>query len=309
VIFKLRWGLYDERFWPLLRALALHAMSWSGWLAFIPTLLVFTVTRHTLEWPPLGPEGEILVTSIDVRVLLMLIGQSSSLLIFLLAWLVIEHRTFQDMLVTSLGAMWRPLVWGLVSGSLALFLVVVAMIMCGNLRLTWQAGRFSGGQMLTSVGFLLASCLLGPSTEEVESRGFLFQNVLRGWGKPIAIIVTALIFAARHLQNPHVNGIGIVNIGLISVAMTLGMLRLRSLWYAVGWHVAWNALTVLVLGAPNSGFSAAAFGLGEVSVFGSSMSGNVLLTGGGFGLEGSVLTTLVISFQIMVIWLLGEKAS
>jgi hypothetical protein len=39
-----------------------------------------------------------------------------------------------------------------------------------------------------------------------------------------------------------------------------------------------------------------------LSVFSSSLTGRSFLTGGGFGLEGSVVTTLVIAFQILVIW-------
>ncbi len=287
----------------------LHALSWSGWLAFVPILALFIVTRNTLRWPPVDSEGEILVSSSNVRVLIMAMGQISSLLVFIAAWLLVERKSLKDMLLARLRNLWNPLVVGLLSGATAMFLVIVGMLACGSLTLTWQVGRFSGVQILTSIGFLLVSCLLGPFTEEVESRGYLFQNVSRGWGKPIAIVITALVFGARHTLNPHVNAIGIMNIGLISIAITIGMLHMRSLWYAVGWHVSWNSLATLVLGTPNSGFWPEEFGLSGLSVFSSSLSGRAFLTGGGFGLEGSVVTTLVIAFQIVVIWRLGRGLS
>lgn len=292
----------SERLWPLFRALVLHALSWSGWLAFLPTLALFIVTRKTLGWPPIDLEGKILVSSTDVRVVMLLIGQLTSLFVFLVAWKFVERKSLKDMLLCGLHNLWSPFLIGFLSGAMAILLVTAGMLVFGGLSLERQAQSFSWTQLLTSIVFLLVCCLLGPFVEEVESRGYLFQNTQRGWGKVVAVVVTALVFSLRHALNPHVNAIGIINLFLISVAITMGMLRARSLWYAVGWHISWNLLTVLVLGTPNSGFWPAEYGLSGLSVFSSSLTGRSFLTGGGFGLEGSVVTTLVIAFQILVIW-------
>ena len=292
-----------------MRALSLHALSWSGWVAYLPTLTIFAITSHAFGWPGLGLDGKHLLVTSEVRAWLMVIAQLCSLAMFILAWRLIEHRTLRDMLLPHSRFLWRPLLLGLFMGAGGIALVVLGMMAGGCLRLTWGSITISGHASLAGVGFLIASSFLGPLTEEIESRGYLFQNVFRGWGCAVATIVTALVFAARHLQNPNVSALGIINIILISIGLTLGMLRLRSLWYAIGWHIAWNFSLSFVFGLANSGYSPESFGLAGASVFSSALSGQTWLTGGGFGLEGSVVATVVVGLQIIFLWRFVGRSS
>ena len=292
-----------------MRALSLHALSWSGWSAYLPTLAILTITSLAFSWPPLDPDtGHLLVTP-GVRAWLMVIARLSSLAMFVLAWRLVEHRTLRDMLLPHSRALWRPLFLGLSIGAGGIALVVLGMMGSGCLHLTWGSIITSGHVSLAGVGFLIVSSFLGPLAEEIESRGYLFQNVSRGWGSAVAMIVTALVFAARHLQNPNVSILGIINITLVSIGLTLGMLRLRSLWCAIGWHIAWNFSLLFVFGLANSGYSPESFGLVGASLFSSTLSGQTWLTGGAFGPEGSVVTTVVIALQIVFVWRIGCRSS
>lgn len=292
----------SERLWPIVRALTLHALDWSGWAAFLPILAILVVTRFMFGWPPrVLDNGHLLITP-EVRVWLMVMAELTGLFMFVLSWRLIEHKRLRDMLLSHSRALLRPLMLGLSSGGGAISLVALGMMASGCLRLTWGSPAITGHALLTGVGFLIATSFLGPLTEEIESRGYLFQNVARGWGTAVATIVTALVFAARHLQNPNVSALGIVNIALVSIVFTLGMLRLRSLWYAIGWHIAWNFSLLFVFGFANSGYSLEAFGLAGTSLLSPAVFGATLLTGGGFGPEGSVITTVVILVQILVLW-------
>lgn len=70
----------------------------------------------------------------------------------------------------------------------------------------------------------------------------------------------------------------------------------RNLWFAMGMHFSWNSLEGL-LGLPISGHPAN--GLFTVNV-----NGAALLTGGDFGLEGSIVTVLI-SLLISIPMLIG----
>lgn len=299
----------SERLWPIVRALSLHALTWSGWAAYLPTIAILAITSLAFAWPSLDPDNGHLLISPEVRAWLMMIAQFSSLAMFVLAWRLIEHRTLRDMLLSHSRALWRPLLVGLSMGAGGISLVVLGMVGSGCLRLTWGIPGISGGISLGGLGFLIASSFLGPITEEIESRGYLFQNISRGWGTALAMIVTALVFAARHLQNPNVSILGIINIALVSIGLTLGMLRLRSLWYAIGWHIAWNVSLLFIFGLANSGYSPESFGLAGASLFSSALSGQTWLTGGSFGPEGSVIATVVITLQIVFVWRIGRRSS
>ncbi|HDL86486.1 MAG TPA: CPBP family intramembrane metalloprotease, partial [Candidatus Acetothermia bacterium] len=266
--------------WPIVRALALQALDWSGWAAFLPTLAVLAVTSHTFGWPSLSPDHAHLLITPEVRVWLMVIAQLTGLSMFVLSWRLIEHKTLPDMLLDHSRDLLRPLMLGLSSGAGAISLVALGIMASGSLRLTWGSPAISGHATLAGVGFLIATSFLGPLTEEIESRGYLFQNVFRGWGTAVATIVTALVFAARHLQNPNVSALGIINIALISIGLTLGMLHLRSLWYTIGWHIAWNFSLLFIFGFANSGYSLETFSLSGMSLFSSTLSGRAWLTGG-----------------------------
>ena len=297
------------RVWPIVRALTLYALDWSGWAAFLPTLAILAITSHAFGWPALSVDHEHLLITPEVRIWLTVIAELTSLSMFVLSWRFIEHKTLRDMLLAHSCAMWRPLLVGLFMGASGIALVTLGMMASGCLRLAWGNVVISRHATLSVVGLVISSSLLGPITEEIESRGYLFQNVFRGWGATIATIITALVFAARHLQNPNVSALGIINIALFSIGLTVGMLRLRSLWYTIGWHAAWNFSLVFILGVPTSGYSLTGFDIARASLFSSVSSGKEWLTGGGFGPEGSILATVVILLQIIIMWRIPVKAS
>ena len=292
----------SERLWPTVRALVLQALDWSGWAAYIPIIIVLGITSRVAGWPGIAADGKHLLITSEVRVWVMLIGQLTGLSIFIFAWKVIERKGLRDMLLDHSLNCWRPLIRGFSMGGGGIALVVLGMMASGCVRLTLQRISISPHSMLTAVGLLISSAFLGPFVEEIGSRGYIFQNTSRGWGTVPATVITAVVFAARHVQNPNVSVLGILNIALISILLTLGMLRLRSLWYAIGWHIAWNFSMLFVFGVANSGYSLQAFDVAGASVFSPTFSGANWLTGGGFGLEGSFITTVVVLLQILAVW-------
>lgn len=121
--------------------------------------------------------------------------------------------------------------------------------------------------------------------EELLFRGYPFQKLI-AWNPAIGVLLSATIFAGLHLGNTAVGAVALTNIALAGVLLTLAYLVHRTLWLPFALHIAWNIMSGPVLGHEVSGFT-----VGD-SVLSSVDRGPVLLTGGAFGIEASIWTTL-----------------
>jgi uncharacterized protein len=145
---------------------------------------------------------------------------------------------------------------------------------------------------LASIFFVSVVLLFGAIGEEMLFRGYAFQ-VLIGYLGPFATILPfAMLFALAHLSNP---GQGTPSVAVVAPLNTLlwgvllgwAFLRSGDLWLPIGLHFGWNWVLPL-LGANLSGFTMGVTGL-ELQ----SRSGD-LWTGGVYGPEGGLVTTLVL---------------
>jgi membrane protease YdiL (CAAX protease family) len=143
--------------------------------------------------------------------------------------------------------------------------------------------RVADVDLLAVVAPILAVTVGAAVTEELTFRGFALQAFERLLGSWTALAVTALFFGLTHLFNPGATAwsalaIAIEAGGLLGAAF----LWRRNLWFVIGLHFAWNA-TVALLGIPVSGHAAPGLLVADVS-------GPSVLTGGAFGIEGSLVT-------------------
>jgi membrane protease YdiL (CAAX protease family) len=131
---------------------------------------------------------------------------------------------------------------------------------------------------------LVALFLPAVLHEELLFRGYPFQKLLR-WNRPFALFVLALVFAGLHANNTSVTTLGLVNVFLGGILLGLAYERFGRLWFPIGIHLAWNLTTGPILGHEVSGYESMRTLLIEAG------SGPDLLTGGEFGIEGSILMT------------------
>nr|WP_275889463.1 CPBP family intramembrane glutamic endopeptidase [Nakamurella flavida] len=175
----------------------------------------------------------------------------------------------------------RELVLGIALGTSFVAGVAGVVALLGGYDIAW-AGRDVGAALLEAVMLGAAAGVL----EELMFRGFVLQALERIGGSGVALAVTALIFGAMHLMNDGATLLAALTIS-VEAGLLLGAAFLwrRDLRFVIGIHLAWNA-TEALLGIPVSGGSMP--GLWTTTVHGSD-----LLTGGGFGLEASVVTVLL----------------
>jgi membrane protease YdiL (CAAX protease family) len=160
-----------------------------------------------------------------------------------------------------------------------LILIADGLVMASTSLRQVHSGGFPALEMLTI--FIPAAV-----HEELAFRGYLFQK-MRLWNRPAAIGITSCVFALLHSNNRGISALAIVNLVLAGVLLALAYERYERLWFPIGIHLTWNVLSGPILGYDVSGFVATA------SVFRTVGAGPAWVTGGAFGIEGSVWMAVV----------------
>lgn len=208
----------------------------------------------------------------------------------------LERRSFRD-LGFHLGPRWvGELVVGTVGG--ILLILLTALLVRGLDGFHWERTVNIGPRQL----LLAAGMFLGVAfNEELMSRGFPFQRLVEGAGPWVGQLVFAALFALMHWGNPGMHGAtkiwATVNIGLAAILLGFCYLRTKSLAMPIGLHLGWNWAQGSLLGFGVSGTTDAK-GLWTPVFHGKPE----WLTGGAFGLEASLVCTLVCGAVIFALW-------
>jgi len=127
----------------------------------------------------------------------------------------------------------------------------------------------------------------GAMGEELLFRGYAFQLLIRSVGPFATILPTSVIFGLMHVENPDASALGMINTVAWGILLGYAVWRTGALWLPIGLHFGWN-LTLPLLGSNLSGFT--------MGVTGYTLEWNVgvLWSGGGYGVEGSLLTTGIV---------------
>jgi membrane protease YdiL (CAAX protease family) len=143
---------------------------------------------------------------------------------------------------------------------------------------------------------LLALLLLGGALgEELLFRGYPFQYLVREWNPSVTIAGSGAVFGLAHLAtNSHINPLGALNTALWGALFGYAYWRTRALWLPIGLHFGWNVGLVLI-GVPLSGTTI------RVTGFGLHWSANAFFSGGDYGPEGGVFTTVLAGIVFVVL--------
>ena len=135
--------------------------------------------------------------------------------------------------------------------------------------------------------------ILQGSTEEAVTRGYMLQVgglQLPAWG---AVLGSSVFFSVLHLDfRPLV----LLNIALYAVFACFVALGQGSLWLICGIHAGWNYFQGNVFGLPVSGNVYAT----SLWSFGPAEGSNEVLTGGNFGVEASMIGTVILVVALAI---------
>jgi len=172
---------------------------------------------------------------------------------------------------------------------------------------TWFPEEGTPTAYLVEGGSALAFFILPAAGEEAFFRGYPLWLLAQALGPGTALIATSLVFGVMHAGNPEVGLIGTANVAVMGVFLGALLLRTRSLWWATGAHLGWNVTLGFVADLPVSGLD-----LVDAPYVGAEPVGASWISGGAFGPEGSLATTLVgLAAAVWVWWtprLRGERS-
>ena len=178
---------------------------------------------------------------------------------------------------------WAGVVWGFA----AITLLLGAMY---GLRV-FDAGHFvlHGVRIVKFALFWAVFFLLVGFFEEFLLRGYSQFTLMRLVGFWRSAVLLSCIFGLIHLQNGGEQWSGLLAAAAIGFFFCLTLRRTGSLWFAVGFHAAWDWGETFLYSVPDSGT------LFPGHLLKSSFHGPRWLTGGIVGPEGSVLCFVVIA--------------
>lgn len=185
-----------------------------------------------------------------------------------------QRRTRPSWNIGRLG----QLLGGSVLGAVLMGAVVVVVWALGGLSLSLAPRPWEGLAWAVGTAVLLACA------EEVLFRGLLLRDVETWTGTPVALAASSALFGLLHLAGP---GATLVDALLVAIegGVLLGALCVLTggIWAPIGFHLSWNLVQGGVFGVAVSGNQWA-------GILVAHPSGPSRLSGGSFGIEGSVVT-------------------
>ena len=184
--------------------------------------------------------------------------------------------------------------YGLLFGFIALSALVGTMILFGFLTFDgihifgWRAVKYAiaWGAVFLTVGLY----------EEYFMRGYLLSTLSRGIGFWWSAIILSVAFGSLHLGNKGESPVGIFSAAAIGLLFCISLWYLKTLWWAIGFHAAWDWAESYFYGTADSGM------VSKGHLLGVHPQGNILWSGGATGPEGSLLVVPLILIIALLMW-------
>ncbi len=267
----------------------------AGWRAalFVALFFLFMITAanaaRLLHLSLLGEPGG----PITPRVL----GSQEALAVVcaLVAALILarlERRPFRDYglpLTQAFGKnFWIGAVWGVGAMSAMIFLIhALGGYSLGAIDLPRAAlARYA---LEWAAVFLLVGLY-----EEFFFRGYLLFTLSSGMRFWPAAVLLSFLFGAVHLRNPGEGPVGALSVFVIGMFFCFTLRRTGTLWFAIGFHAAWDYCETYLYSVPDSGI------VMPGHLLSSSFHGPAWLTGGTIGPEGSIFDFIVLAILFVI---------
>ncbi len=237
---------------------------------------------------------------------LVLLGEAFSFaalafIAFLISFL--EDRSFSSYgfaLARALPDLSAGLAWG--------FVMLSALVgaLAATHAIDFQGLALHGLPTLKYAAAWALAFLFVGLLEEFFFRGYLQYTLTRAFAAVLppaaafwvsALILSVAFFAYTHTANSGETAWGIAAVALAGTTFAFSLYRTGTLWWAIGFHTAWDWAQSFFYGTPDSG------NLARGHLFATAPAGPAYLSGGTAGPEGSVLVIPVLLLTCLIIHL------
>ena len=207
-------------------------------------------------------------------------------------WFVmrLERRPITELALAGAG---RELWGGLGIGALLVMATYSVLLASGAFTIT---GAAATGVLLKP----FPEQVMVAVFEEIVFRAIVFGMLQKFWGTKIALGVSTVIFVAAHMPNEGFSVLGAAMTAAASLALSGAYLLSGRLWLPISMHFAWNYFSDAVFAVPVSGHLAR----GWLQV---ATSGPAWLSGGTYGIEGSIVTGITWSMAAIALLTIAHR--
>lgn len=154
------------------------------------------------------------------------------------------------------------------------------------------------------IGLYFLGFFVQGMSEEFIFRGYLMNTLGGKHHTLIAIGVSAAAFSLAHLTNPGFNLLTFVNLAMFGGFASLYMICYDDIWGVCAIHSIWNFTQGSLYGISVSGTG------NTESIFRTKAKiDSTILSGGDFGIEGSIVTTFVLAAGIAIMLFVLHRKS
>lgn len=164
------------------------------------------------------------------------------------------------------------------------------------------AGFVARGTWEPGWSYAIVILFLGSAAEELLFRGYALQQLMRASNVWVAVIGTSILFGLLHASNPGASRIGLINTALFGCLFGFLLVRTRSLAIPIGVHFGWN-FTLVAIGVNVSGIR---IKLADMTL---DAAGPAVWSGGAYGPEASLITSLAVPAVICAVLCLPRRAN
>lgn len=213
----------------------------------------------------------------------------------LLYWKLIEKKPLSEMGLTK---RFGNYLIGILAGVLLLAVSVAAIVFTGSIK---YHEIYNNADILMIL-LLFGGFIIQGATEEILCRGIVLHTLKEKTSVAVAVNVSTVLFIMPHCSSLFEQGVvygilGVCNLALISTIFSLLTIRFKSIWAACGLHSFWNAILYSVLGLNLSGNDETV-----TAIFNMQSVGKNIWNGGEYGIEASIITTVVLAIAAAIIW-------
>lgn len=181
------------------------------------------------------------------------------------------------------GAFIKSLI-GAITGFLAISLVAMTIKLLGGVTISYNfKTEYIMGLLLGLIMFSFQG-----TYEEIIYRGYLFPHFSKSMGTIFAILTSSVLFTLLHALNPGMQIMPIINLFVASVVFSLVYFIWGNMWVSGFAHAIWNYSQGCIYGSLVSGIH-----LNNSIMVSTPKENMTLLSGGNFGFEGSIVTTIL----------------
>ncbi len=256
----------------------------AGWrlAIFVFMYLVFSGVTFTVMFHFQGRRGPAKVTELTPT--LLLISEGIGFGAVLLGSFVMSRIERRKMgvyglpLRKALGRnFWVGCLWG--------FGALTALLLVFHAAGDYEYGTpmLHGGAAVTRGIVWAITFLMVGLSEEYTFRGYTQYTLTTGMGFWPSALALSLLFGLAHKSNSGEQWLGLAQVVIIALFFAFTLWKTGNLWFAVGYHAAWDWGQTFFYGTADSGL------LGRGHLLSPSAHGPAWFTGGTVGPEGSVL--------------------